>query len=118
LDRKEQLRHCLIETPADEMRAAYTKERRAEAGAGAEAQCGLMCSIAVSGLPAQFLRTPLQGRLDDSSDIRRHLVLGSNTSSSMPSKRSGQRSVPLSASINCAVIRTRPPALRTDPSST
>ena len=33
----------------------------------------------------------------------------SNTSSSEPSKRSAHRCAPVSASINCAVMRTRPP---------
>src|SRR6516165_3418981 len=42
----------------------------------------------------------------------------SNTFSSEPSKRSAQRCVPVSASISCAVIRTRPAALRTEPSRT
>ena len=40
LDREEQLRHCLIEAPAEEMRGAYYEERRADAGAGTEAQRG------------------------------------------------------------------------------
>src|SRR5271157_3248199 len=42
----------------------------------------------------------------------------SKTSPSEPSKRSAQRCVPATASINCPVIRTRWPALRTEPSST
>src|SRR5262249_24564136 len=41
LDREEQLRHGLIEAPAEEMRIAYCYERRADAGAGTEAQRGL-----------------------------------------------------------------------------
>jgi hypothetical protein len=40
LDREAQLRHGLIEAPSEEMRCAYLKERRADAGAGAEAQRG------------------------------------------------------------------------------
>ena len=40
LDREEQLRHDLIEAPTDEMRCAYLKKRRADAGAGTEAQRG------------------------------------------------------------------------------
>src|SRR5277367_5826452 len=41
LDCEEQLRHCLIETPADKMCDAYCSERRAAPGAGAEAQRGI-----------------------------------------------------------------------------
>jgi hypothetical protein len=40
LDREEQLRYCLIEPPSEEMRGAYISERRADAGARAEAQRG------------------------------------------------------------------------------
>src|SRR6266851_4075906 len=46
------------------------------------------------------------------------LSCSSNTSSSEPSNRSAHRCAPFAASINCAVMRTRPPALRTEPSST
>jgi hypothetical protein len=42
----------------------------------------------------------------------------SKTSSNPPSKRSAQRWLPVAASISCAVIRTRLPALRTLPSTT
>src|SRR5215831_2025734 len=41
LDCEEQLRHGLIEAPAQEMGLAYYIERRADAGAGTEAQRGL-----------------------------------------------------------------------------
>src|SRR5262249_18626588 len=41
LDRDEQFRHRLMETPAVEMRGAYYKERRAAAGTRTEAQRGL-----------------------------------------------------------------------------
>ena len=34
LDREEEFRHGLIKAPADEMRGAYDKERRADAGRG------------------------------------------------------------------------------------
>jgi len=50
-----------------------------------------------------------------------HAVISScnaNTSSSTRSYCSAQRWLPLSASISCAVMRTRLPALRTPPSST
>jgi hypothetical protein len=40
LDREEQFRHGLVEAPAVEMRLAYYRERRADAGARAEAQRG------------------------------------------------------------------------------
>src|SRR5271169_6256076 len=42
------------------------------------------------------------------------LSCSSNTSSSEPSNRSAQRCAPVIASISCAVMRTRPPALRTE----
>src|SRR5208282_2751657 len=42
------------------------------------------------------------------------LSCSSKTSSSEPPKRSAQRCAPLSASISCAVIRTRPAAFRTE----
>jgi hypothetical protein len=42
LDREEQLRHGIIEAPSEEMRHTYRKERRADAGAGTEAQRGLI----------------------------------------------------------------------------
>jgi len=38
LDREEEVGHGLIEAPADEMRGAYYKGRRADADAGTEAQ--------------------------------------------------------------------------------
>jgi hypothetical protein len=41
LDREEELRHCLIEALAKEMRAANQSERRTYSGARAQAQCGL-----------------------------------------------------------------------------
>ena len=41
LDREKQLRHGLIETPTEEMRAADYNELRADPGAGTEAQRGL-----------------------------------------------------------------------------
>src|SRR5208282_3177714 len=41
LDREEQLRHRLIEAPAEEMGVAYLQERRADPGARTEAQRGL-----------------------------------------------------------------------------
>jgi hypothetical protein len=41
LDREEQLRHGPIEASTEEMRYAYLKERRADPGAGTEAQRGL-----------------------------------------------------------------------------
>jgi hypothetical protein len=56
--------------------------------------------------------------------IDRALVLNpsfaqsAKTSSIEPSKRSAQRCAPVAASISCAVIRTRAPAFRTEPSST
>jgi hypothetical protein len=40
LDREEELRHCFVEVPAEEMGGTYPKERRADAGAGTEAQGG------------------------------------------------------------------------------
>jgi hypothetical protein len=40
LDREEQSRHCLIEAQTEEMSSAYETERRADAGAGTEAQRG------------------------------------------------------------------------------
>jgi hypothetical protein len=42
----------------------------------------------------------------------------SKMSSSAPSKRSAQMWLPVAASINCPVMRTRLPALRTESSST
>src|SRR5208283_6213430 len=41
LDGEKEFRHCLIEAPAEEMCLAYYSERRADAGARAEAQRGL-----------------------------------------------------------------------------
>ncbi len=37
LDREEELRQCLIEAPADEMRGADCKENPADSGAGTKA---------------------------------------------------------------------------------
>src|SRR5215472_12908739 len=42
LEREEQLWHGLFEAPAEEMRLAYSDERRADAGARTEAQRGLV----------------------------------------------------------------------------
>jgi hypothetical protein len=41
LNREEQLRHRLIEAPAEEMRGAYLMERRADPGARTETPRGL-----------------------------------------------------------------------------
>jgi len=41
LDREKQFRHGLIEPPRQEMRLAYQRKRRADAGAGAQSQRGL-----------------------------------------------------------------------------
>jgi hypothetical protein len=41
LDREEELRHRLIEAPAEEMRIAYYRERVADSGTRAEAQRSL-----------------------------------------------------------------------------
>jgi hypothetical protein len=54
LDRKEQFRHCLIELPAEEMRGAYHTERRADPGAGTEAQRG----FAMLDRDVQLARAP------------------------------------------------------------
>jgi hypothetical protein len=40
LNREEQFLHGFVEAPADEMRAAYDKERCADADAGTKAHCG------------------------------------------------------------------------------
>src|SRR5580700_5463789 len=41
LDREQEFRHCLIKTPAEELREAYICERRTDSGSGAEVQRGL-----------------------------------------------------------------------------
>src|SRR5262249_36055490 len=60
----------------------------------------------------------LRWGLDNTRDARRYFVLKVKDVFERTSNRSAHRCVPLSASINCAVIRTRPPPLRTEPSST
>src|SRR5260370_13877130 len=47
-----------------------------------------------------------------------HALPRGGGSSSEPWNRSAHTCVPVSASISCPVIRTRPPALRTEPPST
>src|SRR6516164_8020597 len=58
-----------------------------------------------------FESVSLQQRVMRTRDLK------ADPSSSEPLKRSAQRCVPVRASTSCSVIRTRPPALRTEPSS-
>ena len=60
LDREEQLRHGLIEAPAEEMRRPMYSERRTDAGARAEAQRGLRHARSRDRAgPPNILRMPL-----------------------------------------------------------
>ena len=60
LDREEQLRHRLVEAPAEEVRGANDDRATGRLGrAGLRRSAVSACSIAISGSPAQSLRRPL-----------------------------------------------------------
>ena len=60
LNGQEKLRCCLVEAPAGEVRGAYYKERRADAGAGTEAQRSFNMLDRDIGLARPFLSMPLR----------------------------------------------------------
>src|SRR5215813_14220285 len=92
---------------------------RAAASQFARVQPGLVrlevCGTALAQPPLLAL-----GQLDRqcTHDLLHHLVLGAKISVRSRSNRSAQRCPPLAASMSCAVMRTRLPALRMPPSST